>query len=157
MSGNPAKVGGRSRFKQGLYKPANPQKYVGDVNKIVFRSSWELKVCQKLDYAEYVVAWCMEHPVIHYTKPTTGRVHRYFPDFLVKTKLADGSTITTLIEVKPDKERFPPKPQGKKKSRYLQEAVTYEVNTAKWNAARAYCKQKGWNFVVLTEKEILGV
>jgi hypothetical protein len=30
------------------------------------------------------------------------------------------------------------------------------VNQAKWQAAEEYCKDKGWKFVIMTEKEIYG-
>lgn len=152
---NPAKIG-RSRFKQGYYKCKYPEKYLGDSNKIIYRSSWEQKVCTKLDHSDYIVAWACEPAPVWYTKPTDGMPHRYFPDFLTVTLNKDGSKNITLIEVKPYREQFPPSSKGKKKSRFLKEAMNYEVNQAKWSAAKDLCKKKGWNFIVLTEKEILG-
>lgn len=156
MSKNPAKISKNSRYKQGNYVPKFPEKYLGDPKNIPYRSGWEQKVCYKLDHAPYVIAWCIEPAPIQYLSPKDGLPHRYFPDFLTVTINKDGTKNITLIEVKPSKEQFPPSKQGKKKSRYLQEALTYEINQAKWNAARALCKKKGWNFVILTEKEILG-
>lgn len=155
MATNPAGIGGNRTYKQGLYIPVNPSKYMGDVNKIVYRSSWEFKVCYKLDHADYVVGWACEQPVVPYISPKDGLPHRYFPDFLVVTLNQDGTKNITMIEVKPYREQFPPTAKGKKKSRFLKEAVTYEVNQAKWRAARAFCDKRGWNFVILTEKEIL--
>lgn len=156
MSGNPAGISKRSRYKQGYYKPFNPSKYMGDPNKILYRSSWELKVCQKLDRADYVIGWGCETIQINYISPKDGLPHRYFPDFVVVTlDRINNKKIVTVIEVKPHAEQFPPKQTGKKKSRYITECITYEVNQAKWHTAREYCKQKGWNFLVLTEKEIL--
>lgn len=155
MSKNPAKIG-KSRYYQGVYKPANPEKYVGDADKIIYRSSWERKVCHKLDHAKYIVAWSCEPFPIWYRSPKDKQPHRYFPDFMTVTINKDGSKNVTIIEVKPYKEQFPPKPQGKKKARFLKESLTYEINQAKWAAAKALCRKKGWNFVVLTEKEILG-
>ena len=32
--------------------------------------------------------------------------------------------------------------------------MTYETNLAKWKYAREYCKQRGWKFLILTEKDI---
>jgi len=156
VSKNPAKIKKNGHYKQGNYVPANPKKYLGDVKKIPYRSGLEQKVCYKLDHADYVVGWCIEPAPVIYIKPTDGLPHRYFPDFLTVTLNSDGTKNITLIEVKPYNQQFPPKKQGKKKSRYLKEAVDYEINQAKWAAARELCKKKGWNFVILTEKEING-
>jgi hypothetical protein len=40
--------------------------------------------------------------------------------------------------------------------RFLNEANTYLVNQAKWEAAENVCEKKGWKFKILTEKEIYG-
>jgi hypothetical protein len=32
--------------------------------------------------------------------------------------------------------------------------VTYAVNDAKWRAATEYCKDRKWQFKILTEKEL---
>ena len=36
----------------------------------------------------------------------------------------------------------------------MQECTTYVVNDAKWKAAKEFCRVKGWEFVILTEKEL---
>ena len=36
----------------------------------------------------------------------------------------------------------------------LSEALTYSINTAKWNAAKEFCAKHDWEFVILTEKEL---
>lgn len=153
---NPAKPSAKSRYKQGYYQCVNRSKYIGDVDKIVYRSSWELKVCRFFDLSEKIIAWCCEPdmPVI-YISPKDGLPHRYYPDFLTVT-INNGEKQVTLYEVKPYKELFKPSPKGKKKSRYIKECLTYEINTAKWKYAEALCKKKGWKFVKLTEKEIYG-
>lgn len=156
MSKNPAKIKKGGHYKQGNYKPINPQKYIGDPKNIPYRSGLEFRVCHKLDRAEYVVGWAIEPFAINYISPKDGLPHRYFIDFITVTLNPDGSKNVTLIEVKPYSQTIPPKYKGKKKSRYLKEALTYEVNQAKWQYARAYCEKKGWNFVIMTEQEILG-
>jgi hypothetical protein len=157
MSKNPASIKKNGRYKQGIYTCTNPKKYIGDSSKIVYRSGWEHRVCHKLDHADYVLGWCCEGFHIVYISPKDGLPHRYFPDFLVVTfDKINNKKVTTLIEVKPEKEKYPPKKQGKRKSRYLQECMTYSINQAKWKAARELCAKKGWNFVIMTEKEILG-
>jgi len=37
---------------------------------------------------------------------------------------------------------------------YITEVMTYGINQAKWKAAQEYCLDKGWQFKVLTEKEL---
>jgi hypothetical protein len=61
-----------------------------------------------------------------------------------------------LIEVKPKAQTVEPKKQSTVTKRYLNEVFTWGVNSAKWSAAEEYCKDKGWKFVIMTEKEIYG-
>lgn len=141
---------------QGYFKPKHPEKYRGDPTKIVYRSSWELKLMMWLDKHPDVLQYSSEEIVVPYKSPIDMRWHRYFPDFLVKMRNATGMTETVMIEVKPEKETTPPKP---KKARthtrtYLNEVYTWGVNSAKWDAAREYCKDRGWRFEIMTEKHL---
>jgi hypothetical protein len=36
----------------------------------------------------------------------------------------------------------------------LVESLTYLKNEAKWKAASEYCKDRGWEFKIVTEKEL---
>lgn len=155
MSNNPARIKKNGHYKQGKYTPKNPNKYLGDPTNIVYRSGWEQRVCYKLDHTDYIVGWCCEPFSIKYISPKDGLPHRYYIDFITVTMNDDGTKNVTLIEVKPYAQTIPPKP-NKKKSRYLKEALTYEINQAKWEYARAYCKRKDWSFVIMTEREIMG-
>ena len=38
--------------------------------------------------------------------------------------------------------------------RYISEVVTWSVNKAKWKAATEFCKDYGWEFMLITEKEL---
>ena len=49
-----------AKYHQGTYKVKDPNKYVGDPNNIVFRSSWELKFMN----------WCDSVSYTHLTLPT---------------------------------------------------------------------------------------
>lgn len=142
------------RYYQGKFKPRNPKKYLGDPDKIEFRSSWEKKVMNHFDLSSSIIGWSSEEVVIPYLSPKDGKYHRYFVDFLIVTKDKDGNNKITLIEVKPKKETKPPTARGKKKSRFLKEAITFEVNQAKWKYARAYCESRGWTFMIMTEDHI---
>ena len=83
------------RIKKGIYKPKNISKYRGDYRNIVYRSGLELKFMRYLDGNDSILKWSSEEIVIPYRSPIDGKVHRYFPDFWVKTSQGE-----TLIEIK---------------------------------------------------------
>ena len=101
---------------QGLFKPQNPEKYKGNHAQIVYRSSWELKFMSYLDQHPDVIYWQSEEFFIPYRSPVDGKVHRYFPDFLVKKREKDGTVKTAIIEIKPKQQTAPPK-QDRKSTR----------------------------------------
>ena len=136
----------------GWFKPKNPKKYKGDPNNIVYRSSWELRVMKWLDEHPNIVWWASEELPIPYVSPVDNKVHRYFPDFVAKVKQA-GKETTMVLEVKPYKQTQKPT-QKRQTKRFLQEVVTYAVNQEKWRAADLFCKEHGWQFKILTEKEL---
>jgi hypothetical protein len=68
---------------KGKFQPRNPQKYLGDPSNIVYRSRWELKFMGWLDNHPGVLQWGSEELIIPYRSPIDGRVHRYFPDFII--------------------------------------------------------------------------
>ena len=139
---------------KGKFRPNNPSKYLGDPTNIVYRSSWELKFCKWLDENPNVVQWASEEFSIPYRSPIDNRVHRYFPDFLVKKKSPDGKIECVVVEIKPKGQTKAPKVQSKPTRRYLQEVMTYGINTAKWKYAQEYCDDRGWKFMVLTEDHL---
>ena len=51
---------------KGLFKPKNPSKYKGNINEIVYRSSWEKKMMIYCDTTKSVVEWGSEELVIPY-------------------------------------------------------------------------------------------
>lgn len=141
-------------FNQGVYKPKNPSKYKGDVERIIYRSSWELSFCQFLDNNSNVLEWASEEIAIPYIKPTDGRVHRYFPDFWIKYKNRSGQIVRELIEIKPLNQKNRPTKRGKRKNQQLYEAVTYAINVAKWQAATQFCNKYGMKFRLVTENQL---
>lgn len=143
------------RYRQGIFKPLNPKKYMGDPTNIVYRSGWELKFLKHLDTNPTVIGYASEEIVIPYLSPVDNKMHRYFVDMLVVAKKPDGSKKVSLIEIKPWAQTQVPKSTTKKKqSAMINEVTTYVVNKAKWAAAEAYCAKKGWEFIILTEKDI---
>lgn len=139
---------------KGVFKPKNPSKYRGDPTNIIYRSRWELYFMRYLDSEKGVLEWASEELIIPYRSPIDGRVHRYFPDFWVKKINRDGKTDTVVVEIKPHKETVEPTAQKKLTKKYLYEVKTWGVNSSKWTAANKYCKERGWDFVILTENEL---
>ena len=135
---------------KGLYRPTNPKKYVGDVDKIVYRSLLERKFMLYCDRNPDITYWASEELAIPYYNPVTKRVHKYFPDFIIKT--SKGKRF--MIEIKPAKYLKPPKPQAKRTKRFFGEQVEFIKNQAKWKAASNYCEDQGMEFKVFTEKEL---
>ncbi len=127
------------KFKRGLYRPLNEDKYKQPLDRTMnsniypeYRSSWELKFMQYLDGSDRILFWSTETFPIQYISPKDGQPHRYFVDFVFKT--TDGEK--HLVEIKPYNQKKMP------------------VNIAKWEAAEAYCKKSGATFSVVTEKEL---
>lgn len=143
---------GRSQSYKGLFSPKNPNKYVGNVKNIIYRSNWELKFMHQLDQNDKVITWASEELAIKYYDPVKARIRRYFPDFLVKAQTRTGEMVITIIEIKPDYQtnlRAAPKRTSRQ---YLQEAADVATNQAKWTAATKFATEQGWKFVVITEK-----
>ena len=137
------------RYKQGKYKPRFPRKYKGDTTGIIYRSSWEYKFMLWCDNNKSVVEWGSEEIAIPYTSPADGKSHRYFPDFYVKV-----GPRKYMVEVKPSRQTREPKTQRRVTKKYITEVVTWSVNKAKWKAAEKFCSDYGWEFMLITEKEL---
>lgn len=138
---------------KGRYNIEKPQKYVGDPRNIIFRSSWELKFMKWCDHNTNVIEWGSEELAIPYRSPIDGRIHRYFVDFYIKVRSPDGIK-KYLIEIKPEKFTREPKPQQRKTKAFLNEVIQWGTNQAKWNAAKEFCLDRNWEFLILTEKEL---
>jgi TnsA endonuclease N terminal len=144
-----------ARPKPRKWKPKNPHKYVGNVNEIYTRSSWETMYMNHLDEQDNVILWASEEIKIKYVSPVDLQIHTYYPDFLVRMKTRNGEHKTYLIEIKPNIERFAPLPPKNRNSRkFLERLNTYNVNKAKWEAAEIYCSKQGITFLVLDEYDL---
>jgi len=138
---------------KGKFIPKNPSKYAGDSTNIIWRSTWERKVMDWLDQSESVVYWSSEELAIKYYNPIDNKIHRYFPDFIVKVKKKNGTVMTHVLEVKPEYQTKQPV-RKRKTQKFINEYVTYTINQSKWTAANAFCKDRGWEFKILTEKNL---
>lgn len=141
-------------YHKRKYIPVHPEKYAGDPTDIIMRSSWETKFAIWCDHNPAVLKWSSETTVIPYVCPTDNRPHRYFVDFKIQVRNKDGQTKTYLVEIKPDIQTRPPAQPKRKTQRYLTEVMTWGKNDAKWKAAREYCKDRGYEFVILTEHHL---
>jgi hypothetical protein len=96
-----------------------------------------------------VEKWASESIRIPYKNPLTGRHTIYVPDFFIAYSNRSGKQRVELIEVKPANQAM-----RDKVGRSRVNQASYIVNQAKWEAAYAWCKQKGITFRVITENDI---
>lgn len=141
-------------YHKRKYNPIHPEKYVGDPTDIIMRSSWETKFAIWCDQNPAVIKWSSETTIIPYVCPTDNRAHRYFVDFKIQIRNKNNELKTYLVEIKPLSQTMPPVPPQRKTKRYITEVMTWGKNDAKWRAARNYCKDRGYEFIILTEKEL---
>jgi hypothetical protein len=139
---------------KGKFKPSYPEKYHGDVTNIIYRSLWERKFCVYCDTNERIIEWSSEEKAIPYRSPLDGKIHRYFPDFLIKVKESDGRIKKYMIEIKPSKQTIPPPKPKRQTQRYISEVYEYAKNQSKWEAAREWCADRGYEFKIITESEL---
>jgi len=141
-------------FNKSKYKPEYPTKYKGDVDNIICRSSWERIFCGYCDRNRNILEWGSEEIVVPYRSPIDNRYHRYFPDFYIKVKDPNGTIKKKIIEIKPLRQCVEPKVKKRKTKGYIYEVIEYAKNKAKWNAAKEWCLDNGYEFQVLTENEL---
>ena len=134
---------------RGKFRPQNYKKYKGDHTNIIYRSGWELKFMKYLDRQPEVLLWSSEEVIIPYRSPIDNRLHRYYPDFWVKTTKGES-----LIEIKPKKQTKPPYGKDKRTKAYRNAVLTFAKNKAKWNAAENYCDDRQMKFLILTEDHL---
>jgi hypothetical protein len=143
-----------SKYHQGYFHPRNPEKYIGNPQNIVYRSSWELKFMQWCDRSPNILKYGSEEFCIPYYNPVKQKVCRYFPDFIIEVLESNGKTQKYVIEIKPKNQTVPPI-QGKKKSKtYINEVNTYTINQSKWRSIQEWCEDRLIKFRVITEQEL---
>jgi len=136
------------KYANGKFQMRNPEKYVGNKTP-TYRSSWEFVFMQFCDNNPAILQWASEAIHVNYRNPLTNKNTIYVPDFLIVYVDKTGSKHAEVIEVKPTKETS--LTEAGRSPRAQAAAI---VNMAKWEAARAWCKQQGLTFRVVTEQEI---
>ena len=151
------------KCKTGIYVPIHPDKWIitesFDMKTpgIKYRSSWEEMFFKFADFNDNIIKVNSEGMVIPYFNPVKNKMARYYMDIMMETK--DGKI--WLVEIKPYAQTQPPKPprkntkdMNKARHRFIKEMETYTVNMAKWEATEKLCKENGWIFKIITEKEL---
>jgi hypothetical protein len=143
------------KFLQGTFNARNINKYKGSL-PIIYRSSLELAAFRWMDNNPNVISWGSESVIIPYQSPLDGRVHRYFVDLVALLKDKDGIDKKLLIEIKPSKQTVKPIVSDRKSNKtMIYEQTQFVLNQAKWSAAEQWAKNKGYIFLILTEKDLI--
>lgn len=143
------------KYKQGIFRPQNPEKYKGSL-PIIYRSSLELKYFRFFDGNNAVLTWSSESIIVPYNNPLTGRVHRYFVDNSVSMRDKSGNIVKYLIEIKPHSKLLPPSSSAKRSQKNtIMLQKEYAQNKAKWDAASQWSAKHGYQFLILTEKHMI--
>lgn len=126
-----AKVKRKKRKRKGHYKTgvhSSPK-----AGECKYRSGWELEYMQYLDAEASVTTYTYEQVIVAYiSNVRSGKLRRYFPDFLVE--YSDGRKV--LVEIKPKKRLDQVKVQKK------------------LTAARQWCEEHGATLEIVTEVEL---
>ena len=146
-------------FKQGYYDPVFPDKYKTNTKQIIYRSSWEYKLCKWFDLTPEVIEWASEPISIKYFYNVDQKYHLYYPDFYFAYKKPDGRIIRYIVECKPSQQLVKPQepkrrtPNTIKTYNYLMEC--YLKNSCKRTYAKKWCEENNYMFVYVTEKSNL--
>lgn len=139
----------RTKFAQGVYIPKNPEKYIGNRNPI-YRSSWELSFMMFCDNNPAIIQWASEAIQIQYVNPFKVGNRKntiYVPDFFIHYVDKNGKKHYEIIEIKPYK-------QTPREAKSKHDKMAAALNELKWRAARAFAKNQGMTFRVITERDI---
>lgn len=158
-----------SKYHQGLFVPLNKNKVIklNSQGGLYYRSGLEQKMMIYLDNNSKIVNWGAEHLGIPYTKTEWNSErqeyktteHTYYPDFYYELKRDDGLVSKVIAEVKPYSETLEPvlkpNPSAKQMKNFEYSLKMYNKNLSKWSYMIDYCKKKGFEFIIITEK-VLG-
>jgi len=137
-----------------FYVPKFAGKYKGEY-PIICRSEWERVFCRWCDINPGVLRWSSETLAIPYYDPVRLKKRKYFPDFAINVDDGSDRDKIFIIEIKPYKDTKPPtRSRAKSEKTRITEARSWATNLAKWTAADNFCKKKGYEFKIITEKEL---
>jgi hypothetical protein len=93
--------------------------------------------------------WANEALKIPYKHPLTGKFTIYVPDFFIAYVDKNGKPHAEVIEIKPENQTL-----SEKVGRSRHNQAQLIINKAKWESAQMWCKNKGFRFRVINEKDI---
>lgn len=144
-----SKRGKYSNAHCGEFMPQHPEKYIG-TSRPEYKSALELAFMCYVDRNPAVVSWGYEGTVVKYYDKANGKVRRYFIDFTMVVKVGPVRK-TIWVEIKPESETHPPKGRARND---VKAQMTWITNQSKWEAASKLAKSKGYEFHVITEKQL---
>lgn len=149
------KIKPNGEYKSGKYEPRNPEKYIGDIHNIIYRSSWEYRFCTYCDTNDSIVKWSSEPIAIEYYNPLDKKEHKYNVDFYIKVVKESGDAQEWIIEIKPENQTKKPIYEGKmtiaKLKSYNRNMQIWITNQAKFKAAKIWAEKRGYKFGVIDE------
>lgn len=152
-------------YYQGLYKVKNRQKYMGDDNPI-FKSSIEKRAFYYFDHNINILRWGYEIVSVPYFFTLDQKWHKYIVDAYAEVRGTDGKMKNYLIEIKPQSQNVwdvngkivMPKPPKRKTAKswqnYQKRMIEATRNACKWEAAKRFCIERGWEFKIVTDKNL---
>lgn len=166
----------KAKTKQGYYNVKNVDKYIGDPNQVIYRSSWEFAFCKYCDASPSVIRWSSEPIKIPYydrvskleecqklgldpNNPANWEVKNYNTDFWFQLDRGDGNTEKIFVEIKPSyklKKPIPPLKDAplKEHRKFNKAAKEYLINEAKFAALKEWAERNGSKFYVFTEQTL---
>lgn len=166
----------KSKTKQGYYKAKNKDKYIGDPELIVYRSSWEYGFCKWCDMSPSVKRWSSEPVSIPYydrvskleecaklgldpNDPRNWEVKNYNTDFWFELDRGDDKTEKIFVEIKPSYKLKKPLPPSREaplaeQKKFNNAAKEYLINEAKFAAMKEWANRNNCKFYVFTEETL---
>ena len=149
------KVKPSGNHKSGKYTPRNPDKYIGDMHNIIYRSSWEYRFCIYCDTNDSILKWSSEPVAIDYYNPLDKKDHKYNVDFYIKVQREDQTEQDWIIEVKPENQTKKPIYEGTntlaKLKSYNRNMQIWITNQAKFKSAKLWAEKRDYKFGVVDE------
>lgn len=143
---------GRISIKQGYYNPVNPLKYLGPVDRIIYRSSLEREFMVECDTNPQIIRWQSEPDFLNikYINPFKRKMSTYYPDFYIQFHSKTKGLLHLVIEIKASNMMEIPKGGVGKMANFVK--MSYVINQAKKQAAEKICASKGMIYLVMTDK-----
>ena len=168
----------KGKTHQGYYTVQHPEKYIGTLSLVIFRSSLELAFLRWCDFSPSIVKFSSEPIKIPYydkvskleeckkyglnpNDPKNWVIKNYNVDFWILMKKGDIEE-KWLVEVKPSEKLKKPIPLSenaslKEQKRFNIVAREYLINEAKFAAIKAFVEKNNAKFFIFTEKTLRSV